>query len=409
VSSFELPSKKTIEDAVRRFHALLIAHQPKPEETSEQRTQRIATANQTISSEAESLGRALVGPVAGLLGTKRLIIVSDGAMQYIPFQAMSVQPSSDANGGTPLIFQHEIVNEPSAATLLSLADHSRRPAQKILAVLADPVFEADDPRIKSPGSNESASYNTVVKQALRDLDPSFDGGRIARLPATRKEADGIMDLIPTGLGRKSLDFEASRATASNPELGNYAIVHFATHGLSNNEHPELSGIMLSLFDERGNHQEGFLRLHDIYNLKLPVNLVVLSACNTGLGKDVRGEGLIGLTRGFMYAGASGVVASLWKVDDNATAALMMQFYSGLIEKGLTPAAALREAQLYMRSQKRWRAPYYWAGFVIQGKYDERITLPAQESHTRRLWAFVIIIFLLAIVVLVVKRLATRRT
>jgi CHAT domain-containing protein len=135
----------------------------------------------------------------------------------------------------------------------------------------------------------------------------------------------------------------------------------------------LSGLVLSLVDEKGNAQDGFVRMHDIYNLKLPVDLVVLSACNTGLGKDVKGEGLMGLTRGFMYAGASGVVASLWKVDDDATAELMKHFYEGIFQKNLSPAASLRESQLAMWRQKRWHAPYYWAAFVIQGQYNHRAT------------------------------------
>jgi CHAT domain-containing protein len=154
-------------------------------------------------------------------------------------------------------------------------------------------------------------------------------------------------------------------------LGQYRIIHFATHGLVDYEHPELSGLVLSLVDENGKAQDGFLRLHDIYNLKLNADLVVLSACNTGLGKEVRGEGLMGLTRGFMYAGAGGVAASLWKVDDEATAELMKQFYEGMFTKGLTPAAALREAQLSMWRQKRWHAAYYWAAFVIQGQYNQK--------------------------------------
>jgi CHAT domain-containing protein len=154
-------------------------------------------------------------------------------------------------------------------------------------------------------------------------------------------------------------------------LANYRIVHIATHGIINNERPELSGIVLSLFDEQGNPRNGFLRLRDIYNLKLPADLVVLSACSTALGKDVKGEGLIGLTRGFMHAGAAGVVASLWKVDDEATAELMKNFYIALFKKGLPPAAALRDAQLELAKYPRWQSPYYWAGFVIQGQYEQK--------------------------------------
>jgi CHAT domain-containing protein len=167
---------------------------------------------------------------------------------------------------------------------------------------------------------------------------------------------------------KATDFKASRATATSLELTQYRIVHFATHGLLNSEHPELSGIVLSLIDEHEQPQDGFLRLHEIYNLNLPAELIVLSACRTALGKDVKGEGLIGITRGFMYAGATRVVASLWKVQDDATAELMKYFYQGMLGKSMQPAAALRTAQVEMWKQKRWKAPYYWAPFVLQGEW-----------------------------------------
>jgi CHAT domain-containing protein len=209
---------------------------------------------------------------------------------------------------------------------------------------------------------------TELVRALRDVSFLGDESHIPRLLASRDEAKAIMSVTPWRSGFEAMDFEASRAMVMKADLSDYRILHFATHSLLNNEHPELSGIVLSLFDQKGQPQDGFLRLHDIYNLKLPVELVVLSACNTGLGKDVKGEGLIGLTRGFMYAGASSVVASLWKVDDEATAELMRLFYGYMLRDGLSPAAALRKAQVTMSQQKRWQSPYYWAGFVIQGQY-----------------------------------------
>jgi CHAT domain-containing protein len=166
-----------------------------------------------------------------------------------------------------------------------------------------------------------------------------------------------------------LDFDASRATLISPELSQYRILHLATHGLLNSAHPELSGVVFSLFDRQGKPQDGFLRLHEIYNLKLSADLVVLSACQTGLGQEIRGEGLVGLTRGFMYAGAQRVVASLWKVDDRATAELMKRFYSGMLgDQSLRPAAALRAAQTAMWRTKGWESPYYWAAFVLQGDW-----------------------------------------
>jgi CHAT domain-containing protein len=146
------------------------------------------------------------------------------------------------------------------------------------------------------------------------------------------------------------------------------VVHFATHGVFDNENPDLSGIFLSLYDQQGRPRPGFLGLHDIYAVRLPVELVVLSACNTALGRLVRVEGLVGIVRGFIYAGARRVVASLWKVDDEATAELMRLFYVGLFRENRSPAAALRQAQLDMRQQERWRAPFYWAGFVLQGEW-----------------------------------------
>jgi CHAT domain-containing protein len=190
-----------------------------------------------------------------------------------------------------------------------------------------------------------------------------------RLLSTRREAAAISALVPERERMQALDFEASRTTALKPELGEYRIVHFATHGMLNNIHPELSGLVLSLVDESGRRQDGFLRLQDIYNLKLPADLVVLSACRTGLGKEIKGEGLIGLTRGFMYAGAPRIVASLWKVDDRATSELMKRFYQGMLgPEALRPAGALRQAQTSIWKENRWREPYYWAAFVLQGEW-----------------------------------------
>jgi CHAT domain-containing protein len=189
-----------------------------------------------------------------------------------------------------------------------------------------------------------------------------------RLRFSRQEADVVAALSPADERLTATDFAANRATAISPELGRYRIVHFATHGLLNNAHPELSGIVLSLVDEDGRPQDGFLRLHDIYNLRLGADLVVLSACRTALGREIRGEGLVGLTRGFMYAGVPRVLASLWNVDDRATAELMKQLYLGVLKEGKSPAAALRAAQVSMWKTRRWQAPYYWAAFVMQGEW-----------------------------------------
>ena len=156
--------------------------------------------------------------------------------------------------------------------------------------------------------------------------------------------------------------------AGSPDLARYRIIHLATHGVVNDRHPELSGIVLSLFDRDGKAEDGYLRLNDIYNLHLPVDLVVLSACSTALGKDIVGEGLVGLVRGFMYAGARRVIASLWKVDDEATSALMTAFYRGLFERKLAPAAALKAAQVELLTNTQWKDPFYWAAFILEGEW-----------------------------------------
>jgi len=209
----------------------------------------------------------------------------------------------------------------------------------------------------------------LLTRSAADIGLSRNGElSLPRLHFSRKEADAILAVTPAGLGKKAVDFDASRAMATSPELGQYRIVHFATHGLLDSAHPELSGLVFSMVDKRGRPQNGFLELQDIYNLNLPADLVVLSACETGLGKEISGEGLVGLTRGFMYAGASRVVASLWRVSDVGTAELMAAFYTSMEKDGLPPSAALRAAQIKLWKQKRWSNPYYWAAFQIQGEW-----------------------------------------
>jgi CHAT domain-containing protein/tetratricopeptide (TPR) repeat protein len=404
ISSYELPRRAEIEALARRVYDLLTArNQQVKEETTVQRQTRLAQAEAQYSGTAAALSRVLLGPVAEQLGKKRLLIVADGALQYLPFAALP-EPATRGRGedSAPLAVEHEIVNLPSASTLAVLRRElaGRKAAARAVAVFADPVFEPDDVRVrpklwlqagrgKRPPTRDSKGTGKGQTAARPEHSPSPEPSLaveaiglertvrevtegqtvISRLGYSRQEAGAILAAVPAGEGLKALDFEASRATATGAELGQYRIVHFATHGLLNSEHPELSGIVLSLVDEQGRSQDGFLRLHDVYNLRLSAELVVLSACQTGLGKEIRGEGLVGLTRGFMYAGAARVVASLWKVDDRATAGLMRRFYQGMLGgKRLTPAAALREAQVEMWKQPWGQSPYYWAAFVLQGEW-----------------------------------------
>jgi CHAT domain-containing protein len=331
--TYALPPRATIDALARRVHMLASSRAASPAER-----RRIDREYETAATELSTM---LLGPLASELRGKRLVIAAEGALQYIPFAAL------------PLAADHEIAIIPSAATLEILRrDPARAVPEKTLMIFADPVFSHSDPRVRAA------------------QDASRGGSaRMPRLPLTRLEAASISRLVPTTSITTALDFHASRATAMGEDLRRHRIVHFATHGLVDSVHPELSGVVLSLVDERGRAQDGFLRLHDIYNLELDADLVVLSACQTALGKEIRGEGIVGLTRGFMHAGVPRVVASLWKVDDRATAELMRRFYEGMLgSRRLRPAAALRAAQVEMASSAMWARPYYWAGFVLQGEW-----------------------------------------
>ncbi|MFE1746098.1 CHAT domain-containing protein [Coleofasciculus sp. H7-2] len=293
------------------------------------------------------------------VGFNRLEIL---ARDFNPWRVVGTQQRV-----TPLLVQNEIVSLPSASTISVIRNQfkGRAPAAKTVAVLADPIFTTDDQRLTS---QPQPSNTTIATDAKRSAAEACRTSDLERLEYSSKEAEEILTLVPAAQQLKALGFNASRATATSPDLAQYRMVHFATHGCINEEHPELSGLVLSLFDEKGNPTDGFLRLHDIYNLNLPAELVVLSACQTGLGKDVKGEGLVGLTRGFMYAGAKRVAVSLWRVNDTATSKLMEKYYQQMLDKGLNPVAALRAAQLEMWQTEQWKAPYYWAAFVVQGEW-----------------------------------------
>jgi CHAT domain-containing protein/tetratricopeptide (TPR) repeat protein len=362
IKSFELPGRAAIEQEAKRYYQVLSDRNPNPPSETVAKQKQHA---ETSSSEAvANLTRMLLAPVAGELKQKRLVVVAEGVLQYLPFGALL---SPGAEDSRPLIVDHEIVTLPSASVLGVLREDfaNRKPASKGVAVFADPVFSANDARL-----NQQASL-TQDKSLWDDAQRSASESGLAelvRLRFSRQEADQIARVANDRHSLKALDFSANRAVAMDARLGDYRVVHFATHALINNQHPDLSGIVLSLVDEQGRPQNGFLRLYDIYNLKLNADLVVLSACQTALGKEIKGEGLVGLTRGFMYAGAPRVVASLWRIDDRATAEIMNRFYSAMLKDGLRPPAALRAAQVSMLKDKRWQSPHFWAAFTLQGEW-----------------------------------------
>jgi CHAT domain-containing protein len=351
-SLFTLPAGTRIEETARKAAELLALRDPGP------------AGQKELKAALGALSEMLLAPVAGALGNRRVVVVPDGALYYVPFAALP-DPRSPAR---PLLARHEVVALPSAAVLAVLREElgHRRPAPKTLAVLADPVFDARDERLTGGGPPpRTTSAERDVDRAARAA--GLEGG-LPRLPFTRREAQAILALVPRGARKEALDFDASRATATAPDLGEYRFLHFATHGFLNASRPELSGIVLSLVDRRGRDQNGFLAAPEVFNLRLGADMVVLSGCRTGLGRELRGEGLVGLTRAFMYAGTPRVLASLWKVDDAATAELMTRLYRGLLERRLSPSAALREAQLALAGTRRWRSPYFWASFQMHGDW-----------------------------------------
>lgn len=377
-----LPAAGLLEERARKLYESLTARNKRIKfETPAEFETRIARADSDFEKLSAELSRLILEPAGPFLSKKRLLVVADGALQYVPFAALSLGTTSDkAPGSKPrfLVETNEIVNLPSASALAVLRKETRgrRSAPKTLAVLADPIFDKDDERFQaiantSKPDRQPASkidFVAVSKRQTRDIGDLREGLDLVRLPFTRREADLISSVVPEGQKEKLLDFAASRRSATSSLLSNYRFVHFATHGFINDQNPELSGVVFSTIDENGKEQDGFLRVGDIYNLKLPSEMVVLSGCRTGIGKDIRGEGLVGMTRAFMYAGAKRVTVSLWDIHDEATSALMSHYYREMFgNKKLTPAAALRQAQKAMIRDRKWANPYFWSTFVLQGE------------------------------------------
>ena len=365
----ELPNRTLIEEPVRKYRELVTVWQGTDGQFTEDYRARIEAAKQSLPETGNALTQMLLGPVAGKLGNKRLILVLEGALQYVPFAALPspVAPES------ALLETNGIVVEPSFSALIAIrkniAKHSIS-SGKVIAVIADPVSDPSDDRV--PGAVVSTDKAQPSEARMRDAT-------LARLAHASEEADAISAAAPRGTTMVAKGFDANRETAMSANIGQYQIVHFATHGILDSEHPELSGIVLTSVDRNGRKTDGLMSLHDIYSLDLSAELTVLSACQTALGKDIRGEGLVGLSHAFMSAGSKSVVSSLWKVEDRATATLMRQFYESMLQQGMSPAQALRAAQLKMMHDTRTNAPYYWAGFVIQGEYTNRITIEPRSS------------------------------
>ncbi|HKN81952.1 MAG TPA: CHAT domain-containing tetratricopeptide repeat protein, partial [Pyrinomonadaceae bacterium] len=379
----ELPDEEKIGKVASRVRELLKAT-PSPNTDAE------------LTTAAQELAQMILWPAAKDLNRQRIIVVADGILNYIPFQIL---PSSAGN--EPLVASSEIVNAPSASILgvLQLEAAQRQPAANLLAAFGDPVFAANGAETKQGKNGESVLAQARLRSALRDTQLKNETAvfsSVGPLFYAKHELDSLRQLV----GEKALivtDYAATRDQFLKTDLTQYSILHLVTHGYFDPKLPESSGLLLSNIDRDGKPLQGFVGLKDIYELRAPVLLVVLSACQTALGDDVRGEGLLGVTRGFMYAGASSVVASLWQVDDEATAELMKLFYSNMLEHGMKPGEALRAAQNSIRQRPDrpdWHSPYFWAAFTIQGEYDQ-IIKPQPRGMALR-WKILIVFALLTV-------------
>ncbi len=389
LSSYELPPGEEIEKIAKEFYSAL-------------------AINNLPIDPAQKLSEIILAPVKDKLAGKRLVIVADGVLQQIPFAALhdlTPQPPSlqgngeqdklpsprrrgaggEVRGGInpepipggninytnyqPLMLNHEIVNLPSASTIAIQREKiaKRKIAPKKIAILADPVYSSKDQRVT--GKEETITPELdLERSALQRSAKSLNREGWDRLKNTKIEAQEILKLVSSTNNLQAFNFDANYNWATSKNLNQFQILHFATHGFVNPDQPELSGIVLSLVNKDGEQIPGYLRLADLFEQDYPAELIVLSACETGLGKNVSGEGLVGLTRGLMYAGGARVALSLWNVNDKGTSVLMQEFYKQMLQENKTPSQALRAAQRKLWANPDWRSPHYWAAFTLQGEW-----------------------------------------
>jgi CHAT domain-containing protein/Flp pilus assembly protein TadD len=330
---FVLPPRKQIEERVAAYRQSL---------TEKVSALTLNQADARVETQSKQLYKSLFQPMESALSTsRRLIIVPDGVLAYLPFETLT----SDQEAKKYMIERFAITYAPSASALAAIkmkgGENSWR---KGLLAFGDP------------------SYDRGGNGKPQSEDRGFD---LKRLPYTRAEVMGIISLFPASDSQVYLGREACEQAVKTEKLDQYCYIHFAAHGHVDEDRPARSGIVLSLGGEQ--KEDGVLQMSEIMRLSMNADLVTLSACRTGLGKLLSGEGIIGLTRAFLYAGSSSVVVSLWNVNDSATSELMKAFYQNL-QRGLAKDDALRQAKLLLiRGQQRtWRHPYFWAPFVLVG-------------------------------------------
>ncbi|MBK7995498.1 MAG: CHAT domain-containing protein [Blastocatellia bacterium] len=375
VKSFFLPKRSEIESKVKYLRDLLVARNLLVRgQNIGGRPISLDLAENEYPKVAAEVSKLLLSPVADQLAEKRLVIVTDGAIQYIPFNALPDPNKADVY--EPLILKHEIVSLPSASTINTLRKEAKdNKNTKAIMLVADPVFSASDSRvtnksasnkINNNGALELETTSLLIKKSAKEVGLPVLDLNISRLKDKDDEVKEISALVPIDQSKQVLGFDAKVANLLAKEASDYRVIHFATYGLANSIHPELSGIVLSLVNEQGKLEDGFLQTHKIFNLKLPEELVTISACETNIGENAQAEGLSGLTRGFIYAGASRVMVSLWNGDSAANTKLMKSFYQKILKDGKSPSVALRDTQLEL--WKEYKSPFYWAAFQLQGEW-----------------------------------------
>jgi CHAT domain-containing protein len=354
IACVRLPGKKAIDGLIADYRNSL----------SEKVTSlTLNTALARLNAGGQRLYRQLFQPLEALIGTaSRLIIVPDGGLAYLPFETLvGERPSGAGRGATGeyLIERFAISYAPSASALAAIQTAARELPKggKGMIAFGDPLY--------APVTQSNPLTEALQSTTLRLTEPA---DHHKQLPYTRKEIQEIGSLFPSSEQKTYLGAEAREQNVKAEDLSRYRYVHFAAHGIIDEEYPARSGIVLSA--EPNSREDGVLQMSEVMRLKVNADLVTLSACRTGLGKLLNGEGMIGLTRAFLYAGASSVVVSLWNVNDTATADLMRGFYRNL-QRGLAKDQALRQAKRELiNGQKRaWRHPYFWAPFVLIGEHQ----------------------------------------
>jgi CHAT domain-containing protein len=389
VSLYKLPARSTVDQQAIDLRAQLVPAKLRTRivgvDVAQTRGLGLAAADAgaagAFATASNTLYKTAVEPAASMIGDKRLLIVADGALNYIPFEALVTTGGGADYSALPyLIKTNEIVYAPSASVVAVVRKQASKPSGKNVLLVADPVFNSNDPRAKGAAAGAQGggaeTRGLGLASALTDVAGAPAGGGaaaqglpLARLNGTRREAEGIAQLVKASGGQADvwLDLNASESNVQTKDIKKYRVLHVATHGLLNAERPQFTGLVLSLVGNKTG--DGFLRTDEIFNLPLGSPLVMLSACETGLGKEKKGEGVIGLTRAFMYAGAPTVGVSLWSVSDNSTAELMTDFYKRMLTgQGMPAAAAMRAARQNMIAGKKYAAPFYWAPFVLVGDW-----------------------------------------